>query len=112
MKTGLYYRPGRIKSDQCPVIMNASHHREVEELEILRCLEGREAVQYTSVWDELILQQKNDFYFHGRHKRPPLDHVNALLSFAYTLLPNDMKSALEAVGLDANVGFLHRDHPG
>ncbi|WP_329808602.1 hypothetical protein [Paenibacillus polymyxa] len=55
MKTGLYYHPGRIKSDQCPVIMNAWHHREVEELEILRCLEGREAVQYNSVWDELIL---------------------------------------------------------
>ncbi|MEK3850733.1 MULTISPECIES: hypothetical protein [Paenibacillus] len=55
MKTGLYYHPGRIKSDQCPVIMNAWHHREVKELVILRCLEGREAVQYNSVWDELIL---------------------------------------------------------
>ncbi|MBP1175959.1 CRISP-associated protein Cas1 [Paenibacillus sp. cl130] len=69
-------------------------------------------VQYNSVWDDLILQQKDDFYFHGRHKRPSLDNVNALLSFAYTLLSNDMKSALEAVGLDAYVGFLHRDRPG
>ncbi|MGG1619161.1 type I-C CRISPR-associated endonuclease Cas1c [Paenibacillus sp. NRS-1782] len=86
--------------------------REVEELDILRGLEGAAAVQYNSVFDELILQQKNDFYFHGRNKRPPLDNVNALLSFAYTLLSNDMKSALEAVGLDAYVGFLHRDRPG
>ncbi|KJD43089.1 type I-C CRISPR-associated endonuclease Cas1c [Paenibacillus terrae] len=86
--------------------------REVEELDILRGLEGAAAVQYNSVFDELILQQKKDFYFHGRNKRPPLDNVNALLSFAYTLLSNDMKSALEAVGLDAYVGFLHRDRPG
>ncbi|MMZ51407.1 CRISPR-associated protein Cas4/endonuclease Cas1 fusion [compost metagenome] len=63
------------------------------------------AVQYNSVLDELILQ-------HGRHKRPPLDNVSALLSFAYRLLSNDMKSALEAVGLDAYVGFLHRDRLG
>ncbi|MFK4301560.1 MULTISPECIES: type I-C CRISPR-associated endonuclease Cas1c [unclassified Paenibacillus] len=86
--------------------------REVEDLDILRGLEGAAAVQYNSVFDELILQQKKDFYFHGRNKRPPLDNVNALLSFAYTLLSNDMKSALEAVGLDAYVGFLHRDRPG
>lgn len=86
--------------------------REVEGLDILRGLEGTAAVQYNSVWDDLILKQKDDFYFHGRHKRPPLDNVNALLSFAYTLLSNDMKSALEAVGLDAYVGFLHRDRPG
>ncbi|WP_431089286.1 type I-C CRISPR-associated endonuclease Cas1c [Paenibacillus sp. 8b26] len=86
--------------------------REVEDLDILRGLEGAAAVQYNSVFDELILQQKNDFYFHGRNKRPPLDNANALLSFAYTLLSNDMKSALEAVGLDAYVGFLHRDRPG
>lgn len=86
--------------------------REMVELDILRGLEGMAAVQYNSVWDDLILQQKDDFYFHGRHKRPPLDNVNALLSFAYTLLSNDMKSALEAVGLDAYVGFLHRDRPG
>ncbi|WP_150265639.1 type I-C CRISPR-associated endonuclease Cas1c [Paenibacillus tepidiphilus] len=86
--------------------------RDVEDLDILRGLEGTAAVQYNSVFDELILQQKEDFYFHGRNKRPPLDNVNALLSFAYTLLSNDMTSALEGVGLDAYVGFLHRDRPG
>ncbi|AWB43164.1 subtype I-C CRISPR-associated endonuclease Cas1 [Paenibacillus sp. CAA11] len=86
--------------------------REVEDLEVLRGIEGAAAVQYNSVFDDLILQQKEHFYFHGRNKRPPLDNVNALLSFAYTLLANDMRSALEAVGLDAYVGFLHRDRPG
>ncbi|USG67409.1 type I-C CRISPR-associated endonuclease Cas1c [Brevibacillus ruminantium] len=86
--------------------------RNVEDLGILRGLEGTAAVQYNSVFDDLILQQKEHFSFRGRSKRPPLDNVNALLSFAYTLLANDMKAALEAVGLDAYVGFLHRDRPG
>ncbi|WP_427182381.1 type I-C CRISPR-associated endonuclease Cas1c [Paenibacillus sp. TC-CSREp1] len=86
--------------------------REVEQLDVLRGLEGSAAVQYNSVFDDLILQQKESFYFYGRSRRPPLDKVNALLSFAYTLLANDMKSALESVGLDAYVGFLHRDRPG
>ncbi|WP_145407244.1 type I-C CRISPR-associated endonuclease Cas1c [Paenibacillus xylanexedens] len=86
--------------------------REVEQLDVLRGLEGAAAVQYNSVLDELILQQKESFYFYGRSRRPPLDKVNALMSFAYTLLSNDMKSALESVGLDAYVGFLHRDRPG
>ncbi|WP_151733033.1 type I-C CRISPR-associated endonuclease Cas1c [Paenibacillus tengchongensis] len=86
--------------------------RDVEDLDILRGLEGTAAVQYNSVFDELILQQKEDFYFHGRNKRPPLDNVNALLSFVYTLLSNDVGSALEGVGLDAYVGFMHRDRPG
>lgn len=86
--------------------------RSTEDLDSLRGLEGAAAVQYYSVFDDLILQQKEDFFFHGRNKRPPLDNVNALLSFAYTLLAHDMSSALEAVGLDAYVGFLHRDRPG
>ena len=60
----------------------------------------------------MILQQKEDFYFHTRIRRPPTDYVNALLSFAYTLLANETASALEGVGLDAYVGFLHRDRPG
>ncbi|WP_144463664.1 type I-C CRISPR-associated endonuclease Cas1c [Siminovitchia fortis] len=86
--------------------------RAVEDLETLRGLEGNAAVQYNSVFDDLILQQKDYFFFTYRNKRPPLDNVNALLSFAYTMLSNDIKSALESVGLDAYVGFLHRDRPG
>ena len=64
------------------------------------------------VLDELILQQKKDFYFHGRSKRPPMDNVNALLSFVYTLLTNSITSALETVGLDPYVGYLHTERPG
>lgn len=86
--------------------------RNVDNLEVLRGLEGSAAVQYYSVFDDLILQQKEHFYFANRSRRPPLDNVNALLSFAYTLLTHDMRGALEAVGLDAYVGFLHRDRPG
>ena len=60
----------------------------------------------------MILQQKESFYFHGRTKRPPLDRVNAMLSFAYSLLAGMCGSALEAVGLDPYVGFYHTDRPG
>lgn len=74
--------------------------------------EGKAAVAYFGVLDELILQQKDVFFFHGRNKRPPEDNVNALLSFGYTLLSHDCASACESVGLDAYVGFLHQDLPG
>ncbi|MDD4503403.1 MAG: type I-C CRISPR-associated endonuclease Cas1c [Clostridiaceae bacterium] len=83
-----------------------------ENLEQLRGVEGEAASQYFSVLDDLILQQKEQFYFHCRNKRPPLDNVNAMLSFVYTLLAHDVAAALETVGLDAYVGFLHRDRPG
>lgn len=81
-------------------------------LDEIRGLEGKAASIYFGVFDELILQQKEYFYWYGRSRRPPMDNVNALLSFIYTLLANDCSSALEAVGLDAYVGFLHRDRPG
>ncbi len=86
--------------------------RKCEDLERLRGLEGQAAISYNKLFDYMILQQKEDFHFHSRSRRPPLDNVNAMLSFAYTLLANDMASALEGVGLDAYVGFLHRDRPG
>ena len=75
-------------------------------------LEGEAASVYFSVFDDLILQQKETFYFHGRNKRPPLDYVNAMLSFAYSLLAGMCGAALEAVGLDPYVGFYHTDRPG
>lgn len=81
-------------------------------LDALRGLEGVGADAYFGVLDERILNQKSDFYFHGRNRRPPLDRVNAMLSFSYSLLANDCASALESVGLDAYVGFLHRDRAG
>ncbi|MEC0370662.1 type I-C CRISPR-associated endonuclease Cas1c [Paenibacillus chibensis] len=86
--------------------------RECEDLERIRGLEGQAALAYNQLFNDMILQQKEDFYFHGRSRRPPLDRVNAMLSLAYTLLANDTASALEGVGLDAYIGFLHRDRPG
>ena len=78
----------------------------------LRGYEGEAASIYFGVFDELILQQKKDFLFQGRNKRPPLDNVNAMLSFVYTLLTNQITSALETVGLDPYVGYMHTDRPG
>lgn len=85
---------------------------EVTEPETLRGLEGVGAAAYFGVLDQMILSRKEDFFFHGRNRRPPLDRVNAMLSFAYSLLSHDCASALESVGLDAYVGFLHTDRPG
>ncbi len=78
----------------------------------LRGLEGVAAAAYFRVFDEMILGDKDTFCFHGRSRRPPMDAVNAMLSFAYSLLAHDCASALESVGLDSYVGFLHRDRPG
>ena len=86
--------------------------RECEDAGTLLGLEGEAASVYFSAFDELILQQKEDFYFHGRNKRPPLDNVNAMLSFGYSLLAGMCGGALEAVGLDSYVGFFHTDRPG
>ena len=81
-------------------------------MESLRGLEGVGATAYFNVFDDMILRNKDSFFFHGRNRRPPLDNVNAMLSFAYSLLTNDCASALESVGLDSYVGFMHRDRPG
>jgi CRISP-associated protein Cas1 len=82
------------------------------DLERLRGFEGLAARDYFSVFDHLISQQKNDFQFVGRSRRPPLDRINAVLSLVYTLVVHDVRGALESVGLDPAVGFLHRDRPG
>jgi CRISPR-associated protein Cas1 len=81
-------------------------------LDEIRGLEGLAANTYFGVFDELVLSKEQAFGFNGRVRRPPLDNVNCLLSFVYTLLAHDVRSALEAVGLDPQVGFLHRDRPG
>jgi len=78
----------------------------------LRGFEGAAANNYFNVFNQLIVSQKSDFIFSKRSRRPPLDEVNCLLSFIYTLLMHDVRSALESVGLDSCVGFLHRDRPG
>ncbi len=81
-------------------------------LDSIRGIEGAAAQAYFGVFDHLILHQKRGFGFSGRSRRPPGDPVNALLSFIYTLLRHDVGAALECVGLDPGVGFLHRDRPG
>ncbi len=81
-------------------------------LDVLRGIEGDSAHTYFSVFDYLITSQKGEFSFTERNRRPPLDKVNCLLSFLYTLVMHDVRSALETAGLDPAVGFLHRDRPG
>ena len=109
---GLRINDERLKSASAqlknllPQVASAAH------LDQRRGLEGVGAAAYFDVLDEMILNNKNEFFFHGRSRRPPLDAFNAMLSFAYSLLANDCASALESVGLDAYVGFLHRDRPG
>ncbi len=92
--------------DLLPAVM------EQTELDALRGWEGVAAAAYFGVFPQMILGDRRVFSFAGRNRRPPLDPVNALLSFAYSLLSYDCAAALESVGMDAYVGFLHRDRPG
>lgn len=84
----------------------------VATLDEARGLEGAAAREYFGVFDRLVTQQKETFFFSQRSRRPPLDPLNALLSFVYTLLLHDVTAALESHGLDPCVGYLHRDRPG
>jgi len=81
-------------------------------LEEIRGVEGDAAHVYFGVFDHLIVRDKAHFFMRQRSRRPPLDRINCLLSFLYTLLVNDIRSAIESVGLDPAVGYLHRDRPG
>ena len=81
-------------------------------LEELRGVEGGAANTYFSAFPHLIISQQSDFPFSGRNRRPPKDAVNAMLSFVYTLIANDVSAALETVGLDPYVGFMHQLRPG
>jgi CRISPR-associated protein Cas1 len=86
--------------------------RQDESLDALRGSEGEAAQIYFSVFDLLIRSPDPELRWTGRSRRPPLDPINALMSFLYALLTHDCRSAAEAVGLDPAVGFLHRDRPG
>lgn len=81
-------------------------------VDALRGTEGEAARAYFAVFDHLVVAQKEDFAFRDRSRRPPLDRMNALLSFLYAMLANDTRAACEAAGLDPAVGFLHADRPG
>lgn len=80
--------------------------------EILRGIEGESANRYFTLFDDMILQQKDDFFFRSRSRRPPMDNTNALLSFSYSMLTSMCVSALETVGLDPYAGFFHTERPG
>jgi len=86
--------------------------REPQPLNVVRGIEGEAAQAYFGAFGSLIHNPDPAFRFAGRNRRPPLDAVNCLLSFLYTLLAHDVRSALEGCGLDPAVGFLHRDRPG
>lgn len=85
---------------------------QADSIDSVRGIEGEAATYYFSVFSKLLLNQKEDFVFEGRNRRPPKDAVNAMLSFVYTLICNDMTAALETVGLDPYVGFMHTLRPG
>ena len=86
--------------------------RSADNKDSVRGIEGLSASEYFNVFNELVLRQKNSFRFTERTRRPPMDRINAMLSFAYVLLANECASALLSVGLDPYVGFFHVDRPG
>ena len=90
-------------------LLNARDCRSIDEL---RGIEGLAAKDYFFTFDDLILRNKDDFFFQQRSRRPPLDRVNALMSFVYSILTSDCIAALQGVGLDPYVGFMHTDRPG
>ncbi|MCI9079380.1 MAG: CRISPR-associated endonuclease Cas1 [Lachnospiraceae bacterium] len=107
----------RVNADRLKHISNVLYEtlpktRQVSSLDSLRGIEGKAAEQYFSVFDEMILNQKDAFEFKTRNRRPPLDNVNAILSFVYTVLAGEYINALSSTGLDPYVGFMHGDRPG
>lgn len=98
-------------SDRIAMILRRVQHHD-DSLDLLRGSEGEAATQYFGVFDHLIRSPDPELRWTSRSRRPPLDAMNALLSFLYTLLTHDCRSACETVGLDPAVGFLHRDRPG
>jgi CRISPR-associated protein Cas1 len=82
-----------------------------KDLDQLRGIEGESANIYFGVFNQMLIGER-DFHIAGRSRRPPMDPTNAVLSYLYTILSHDVRSACESVGLDSQVGFLHRDRPG
>ena len=101
-----------LKHVSCQIAQRLEEIAACEELDRLRGLEGEASARYFGIFGQLILNQKEAFVFEERNRRPPMDKVNAMLSFVYTILAHDCAAALESVGLDPYVGFMHRDRPG
>lgn len=108
------YRIDESKLRQISGTLHDSLHliEKVSTMDELRGMEGKAAERYYSVFDDMILNQKEDFAFTTRNRRPPLDNINAVLSFAYTVLAGECANSLYSVGLDPYVGFMHSDRPG
>ncbi len=109
--------PESTRSAEIEVMLNRMENcltgaKKTDSVESLRGIEGDAAEAYFSVFDAMLLPPESEFRFNGRSRRPPTDRVNALLSFAYSILALDMRSALESVGLDPYVGYLHVERPG
>lgn len=106
--------PGRPALDAAAARLAGDGRRAltVPSADVLRGVEGDASATYFGAFDALIVAQRGAFAFRGRSRRPPLDPVNALLSFVYTMLAHDVRAACEAAGLDPAVGFLHVDRPG
>lgn len=100
----------RLKSASAKIKMSITALTEADSIDRFRGIEGDAAAEYFGVFNELILNKA--FSFNGRSRRPPMDEVNAMLSFAYALLANNCASALEAAGLDPYIGFIHTLRPG
>lgn len=93
-------------------VLDSMWRQQASSMDIIRGMEGDAAKNYFSVFDDMILSEKDVFFFHQRSRRPPMDNVNSLLSFIYSLLTNDVRTACEVVGLDPQMGFLHADRSG
>ena len=102
----------KIKETVCRLNEKLLVLEKTEPLDSIRGIEGDAARAYFGVFDDMIVGQKESFFFHGRSRRPPMDRVNAMLSFIYTIITHDIASALEGTGLDPAVGYLHADRPG
>lgn len=102
----------KLKSSSALLSESMKEVRNCSDLDVLQGIEGKAAQVYFSCFDELILRQKEEFSFESRNRRPPQDRVNALLSFIYSIATRDCEGALEAVGLDPYMGFVHRQRPG
>jgi len=101
-----------LKKESIQITDNMKKALDCGNIDVLRAIEGNSAHSYFKAFDELILKNKEDFAFKSRNRRPPTDPINALLSFAYTLLSSECRHALESSGLDSYVGFMHTDRPG
>ena len=109
---GLRIDTGSVKATSMRLDGSLRSAAECETMDSLRGIEGDAAAEYFGVFDELVLRDKETFRFAGRARRPPTDAMNAMLSLFYTVLAFDCASALEGVGLDPFVGFMHADRPG